>query len=55
MFRLASVIEAFSALPRGPSTTFGGPPPHASRREDKDAAVFILLPYREAMGEGAAR
>jgi hypothetical protein len=41
----------FSALSRGPSTAFRGPPMRTAHREDKGAAVFI--PYREAMGEYA--
>jgi len=35
------VRAAFSARPRGPSTAFSGPPPHASHREDEGAELFI--------------
>jgi hypothetical protein len=36
----ASDTAVSSAHPRGPSTTSGGPPPHALRREDKKLNVF---------------
>ncbi len=54
------VRAAFSARPRGPSTAFSGPPPHASHREDEGAELFIS-PSAKRWGstpegrEGAAR